>query len=309
MADVSRPAGFVYHDLTMAAGEPRNVTTEPVSRFISINGIRLHYADWSGAENGRTIVLLHGGAAHSHWWDGVAPALRPLGRVIALDFRGHGRSSWAQPPVYGPRAYVDDVRALLATFQRPIVLIGHSMGGEVAQWVAVEDPKLIDALVIVDAPAGAPPLWRRLMWQWRRRARGGTRPELPSAEDVVRRFRLLPPGSYLTAEALRRLALQGAEQLPNGKWAYRFDPETRAWRRRAKGMRRPNLRAISAATLILRGAESTLVSARKARSMSRRIRGSVLCEIPRAYHHVPLDNPAATAAAIMDFLRALPGRG
>jgi len=291
----------------MAAGETLNPSV-PVSRFVEVNGIKLHYADWGGADNGRTIVLLHGGAAHCHWWDGVAPLITPLGYILAVDLRGHGESGWAHPPVYGPPAYVDDLRVFLGALKRPAVLIGHSMGGVVAQWVAAGYANLIEALVIVDAPAGAPPLWRRLMWQWRRRARGGERPELASAEDIVRRFRLLPPGTYLTADALRRLALQGAEQLPNGKWAYRFDPETRSWRRLGSGMGRPKLRAIAAPTLILRGARSTLITARRARSMRRRIRGSILREIPHAYHHVPLDNPGDTAAAITDFIGVLPPR-
>src|SRR5271156_3916996 len=100
----------------MAAGETLNASV-PVSRFVEVNGIKLHYADWGGADNGRTLVLLHGGAAHCHWWDGVAPLITPLGNVLALDLRGHGRSGWAHPPVHGPPAYVDDLHILLGTLK------------------------------------------------------------------------------------------------------------------------------------------------------------------------------------------------
>jgi len=58
-------------------------------------------------------------------------------------------------------------------------------------------------------------------------------------------------------------------------------------------------------TLILRGAQSSLLSARRARWLRRKIKGSVLEEIPRAYHHVPLDNPDDTAAAILEFIRSV----
>jgi pimeloyl-ACP methyl ester carboxylesterase len=163
-------------------------------------------------------------------------------------------------------------------------------------------PEKLAALVIVDSPAGPPPLLRRLQWRWRRRARGGKRPELRSADDIIRKFRLSPPGTYLTQEQLEQLALKGALQLPNGHWAYRFDPETRAWRKHRGRMQRPNLRLINVPTLILRGEESTLVAPRHARSMNRKVKGSTFKLIPRAFHHVPLDNPEATTAAIVKFV-------
>ncbi|MFI5353493.1 MAG: alpha/beta fold hydrolase [Candidatus Binatales bacterium] len=286
---------------------------EPTSRFFDApglittdltSGLKLHYLDWGGDPRRHTLVLLHGGAAHAHWWDLVAPQLTPLGRVVALDFRGHGESAWAIPPHYGPQAYVEDLRALIEHLGTRPIVIGHSMGGAVVQWAASRFPELMRAIVLVDSPNGPPPLLRRLMWRWRRRARGvGERPELDSAEAIVRKFRFSPPDTYLSREAMARLALAGAEQLPNGRWAFRFDPHTRQWRRIGGGLRRPRLRDIKLPTLILRGAQSGLVSAHSARVMHRKIRGSIYIEIPRAFHHVPLDNPDPTAAAIAEFVQ------
>jgi pimeloyl-ACP methyl ester carboxylesterase len=281
-------------------------SAEPTSRFFEANQIRLHYLDWGGDPGQRTFVLLHGGGAHGHWWDLVAPRLTPLGHVVALDFRGHGASQWADPPHYGPQAYVEDLRAMVEHLGARPIIVGHSMGGAVAQWAAVRFPDLMSALIVVDSPNGPPPLWRRLMWRWRRRARGlKQRPELDSAEAVIRRFRLAPPQTYLPREELGRLALKSAERLPDGRWAFRFDPQTRAWRRTGGDLRRPRLENVSLPTLILRGAQSTLVSRWRARAMHRRVRGSIYREIPRAFHHVPLDNPDDTAAAIIEFVRSL----
>jgi len=122
----------------------------------------------------------------------------------------------------------------------------------------------------------------------------------------MRRFRLSPPETYLSRADLERLAMLSATQLPNGHWAFRVDPETRAWRKIEDGsMQRPKIGTIKLPTLILRGKSSGLVSASSARRMHRMIRGSVYREIPRAYHHVPLDNPDDTVNAIIEFIDSL----
>ena len=290
----------------MAQHQAATVLAEPTHRYCEIDGLKLHYLDWGGDADKHTFVLLHGGAAHVHWWDGVAPLLTPYGRVLALDFRGHGRSQWATSGAYGPPAYVEDVRGLIEHLGTRVILVGHSMGGAVAQWSAVTYPELLEALIIVDAPHGPPPLFRRLMWRWRRKSQGGKRPELRSSDDIIRKFRLQPPETYLTRDQIERLALHGAEQLPNGTWAFRFDPETRAWRKHGAKMMRPKIRQIKMPTLLLRGDQSGLVSPSSMRRMHRKIRGSVYKEVPRAFHHVPLDNPGDTAAAMIEFLDKLP---
>jgi pimeloyl-ACP methyl ester carboxylesterase len=286
----------------MAVEPAATVTAEPTNSFFDHEDLKLHYLDWGGDPRRRTFVLLHGGGAHAHWWDYVAPELVAHGHVVALDFRGHGRSTWSSNADYGPPSYIHDVRALIDHLGTKVVLVGHSMGGAVAQWCAVTFPEKLAALIVVDSPAGPPPLLRRLQWRWRRRAQGGKRPELKSADDIIRKFRLSPPGTYLTKEQLEVLAMKGALQLPNGHWAFRFDPETRAWRKHKGSMKRPNLKQVKLPTLILRGAESELVGGGHARRMNRNVKGSVYKEIPRAFHHVPLDNPEATVAAIIEFV-------
>jgi esterase len=276
---------------------------KPTSQFAEINGLKLHYLDWGG-DSGRTIVLCHGGSAHAQWWDYLAPLLRPNGRVIALDFRGHGRSQWAQ--TYGPAAHISDLKSFLRDHIRTrVLLIGHSMGGEISQRVAFDCPEMLEAMVLVDSPHGGPPLKTRLMWRWKRRNQDGPRPEFANAADLVRKFRLSPPGHFLSAEALAELAMKGAEQLPNGNWAFRFDPKTRkptgGWRR----LLRFPLQQIRMPVLILRGEHSALLTVQTARWMHRRIHGSIYQEIPRAYHHVPLDNPVDTGTAISEFIAKL----
>jgi pimeloyl-ACP methyl ester carboxylesterase len=298
-------------DSAAAIAEPR-----PTSTFAKINGLKLHYLDWgvprasgdhSRSRNAKpdstTILLCHGGSAHCHWWDDVAPRLSAHGRVLALDFRGHGRSEWASQ--YGLPAHLNDLITFVRDHLRTqVILVGHSMGGEIAIRVAAGNPELLKGLVIADASASGLPLKTRLIWKWKRRNQLGPRPEFPTKEALIARFRLSPPGHNLTPQGLAALALKGAEQLANGNWAFRFDPNTR---KLPRGWRLPRCRIedIKMPVLIIRGEHSGLVSDRQVQQLQRRIPGSQLRTIPSAYHHLSLDNPDATAAAIAEFAAVL----
>jgi pimeloyl-ACP methyl ester carboxylesterase len=298
----------------MPLGEAAIAEAKPTSVYAQVNGLRLHYLDWgtryaSGRQarrskaEPRTILLCHGGSAHCHWWDSVAPSLTEYGRVLALDFRGHGRSEWALS--YGLPVYLDDLAKFIADYLgHSVVLVGHSMGGEIAMRLAIDSPRLLDALVIVDASPRGLPLKTRLLWRWKRRNQSEKRPEFATKEALISRFRLSPPGHCLSPQQLAALALKGAERLPNGNWAFRLDPRTRKlsphWR-----LPRCRIENINLPVLIIRGEHSTLLSQWQARRMQRRIHGSQLKVIPEAHHHVPLDNPVATAAAIGEFVASL----
>jgi pimeloyl-ACP methyl ester carboxylesterase len=82
----------------------------------------------------------------------ILPALTGYGLVYALDFRGHGGSGRV-PGCYTLRDYTGDVIAFLEGVARgPVVLFGHSMGGQVAFMVAAARPDLVRALISGDAP-------------------------------------------------------------------------------------------------------------------------------------------------------------
>ena len=111
-------------------------------------GIKLHYAE-QGPASGEPIILLHG---YSDSWFSFSRVLTPLARdrrVYALDLRGHGKSD--KPAAgYHMRDLAADVVAFMDA--KSIVratVIGHSMGGFVAQQVALAAPKRVGHLVLV----------------------------------------------------------------------------------------------------------------------------------------------------------------
>src|SRR5215218_11469332 len=103
---------------------------EPEHRDAVVAGARVAHRVW-GPVGAPGVVLVHGGAAHSGWWDHVAPLLTGH-RVVALDLTGHGDSD--RRASYPMHHWADEVVAVAdaAGLARPVV-VGHSMGG----WVAV----------------------------------------------------------------------------------------------------------------------------------------------------------------------------
>lgn len=99
-----------------------------------------------------TVALLHGVGGGRCIWDaehsGTAQALAGAGyRVIALDMPGYGDS--ALPDAMSSALMARQVAQTLCSLQaRPAVLLGHSMGGMVAQELAVSDPQAVSALVL-----------------------------------------------------------------------------------------------------------------------------------------------------------------
>lgn len=116
--------------------------------------LSINYETWGDAE-APAVVLLHGFTADLRMWSPHVDTLSQDYRVIALDLRGHGRSS--SPPEiasYRMEAYAGDVAALLDDLEVDICgLIGCSFGGFVALQFAVTWPERVAALVVSDSSA------------------------------------------------------------------------------------------------------------------------------------------------------------
>jgi pimeloyl-ACP methyl ester carboxylesterase len=121
--------------------------TLPVGEALSLN-----YETWGDPE-APAVVLLHGFTADLRMWSPHVDALSQDYRVVALDLRGHGRSSAPEDITsYSMEAYADDVKALLDGLEVDVCgLIGCSFGGMVALQFAVTWPERVAALVISDS--------------------------------------------------------------------------------------------------------------------------------------------------------------
>lgn len=261
--------------------------------FFSTRGVRLHYIEW-GERTNPPLVLLHGGSAHAHWWDHIASALAPDYRVLALDLRGHGDSSWVSPPAYEVEDYVADLEAFVSILRlTSFVLLGHSLGGFVALSYATTHAKRLKALIVVDIG------FRLGGSRFMRLLRHLPMPVYRDETELLARFRLLPAETSASPELLHHIARYSVRPLQSGGLTLKFDRATLTRELRDLRLLLPS---ITCPTLFFRGSDSQNLSVAALAEMVQSCLYARGVEIPSAGHHVFLDNPAAFLEAVRGFL-------
>jgi 2-(acetamidomethylene)succinate hydrolase len=221
----------------------------------------------------------------------VAQLLASRFRVVSIDQRGHGRAPKPKSG-YGAADYARDVARLA---EEKTLLIGHSLGARNALVAGERHPGKVAAVVAIDfTPFIEPEVFDALD----ARVNGGSR-DFASLDEVRAYLR----GRYprLPDDAVARRAQHGYERV-KGKWRPLAAPG--AMRATCAGLRENlegTLREIRVPVLLLRGADSKLVS-RAAWEKTKALRPDIRAlEIADADHYVPEEQPAAVAAAIFDF--------
>ncbi len=270
------------------------------SRFLDVNGVKLHYLEW-GARDSSPLLLLHPAPLNAHVWDAFGPAMARHYRVVAPDARGFGDSQWSE--AYSDDGFVEDIRALVTTLgvKRPI-LCGNSMGGTLAYSYASLYPEEVDRLIVVDTgpgekppEAGAPaaPAGRQ----------GGPPPvaagPFTSPEDAAARVPAVFGAAFVKAMVEYNLK-QGA----GGQWQWKNDPAViAAGERSMRDPRKwPRWNAVKCPTLVLRGERSPALPQRIAEQMIIENKNASLVIVPNAAHFIPIEQPAAFEAAVRKWL-------
>jgi non-heme chloroperoxidase len=117
-------------------------------------GVRLEYSE-HGDPDGVPVLLLHGATDSRRSWDPVLPYLPRSILAIALSQRGHGNSEQRPGAGYRIEDMADDAAALMDALELgPAIVVGHSMGGWVAQQLAIEYPERVRG-VLLEAAFGS----------------------------------------------------------------------------------------------------------------------------------------------------------
>jgi pimeloyl-ACP methyl ester carboxylesterase len=136
--------------VSIASNTPETVT------FRGVDGLSLIADEWNrgaaSAEAHPSILMLHGGGQNRYSWKNTGQILADAGfHVIALDSRGHGDSDRSPTANYAVESLCTDTLQVLYQIDRPVALIGASMGGLTGILAAHQaGPELVTKLVLVD---------------------------------------------------------------------------------------------------------------------------------------------------------------
>ena len=273
-------------------------------RLVSSDGVELAVSDIRG--EGSPVVFVHGFSNDRFVWHELASALPERFRPICYDLRGHGDSGWSLDCRYHPLDHARDLAEICdALGVQRCVLVGHSMGGNIATLFAARRPERVRALALVDTgPALGQDAWRR--------ASGDVSEQARAYESVAEYRKLLGLAYPLAAPAaLDRLARTSLVLRRDGRFEPKLDPVllellgTDDEIRQTEATLWDALAKLRCPVLVARGERSAMMPEAVARKMvDRVIANARLVQIPNAGHAVAFDNGPALSAEIEAFLAA-----
>jgi pimeloyl-ACP methyl ester carboxylesterase len=257
------------------------------NRFRSLSPHGFHevvYFEWGDARASRVVVCVHGVGRNARDFDVLCEALAATHRVLAIDMPGRGESDWlADPNDYVFPTYLTTLTALVArSGAETIDWVGTSMGGLLGIVMAAQPKSPIGKLVVNDVgPAIEPAAIERI------RSYFGMDPTFATYAEIEQYIRTISaPFGPLTDAQWEHMTRTNVRQRPDGRWGIAYDPGIAVPFRSSAAP--PDLwplwDRIRAPTLVLRGAESDLLSAATAAEMGRRGPKPEVIEFPGVGH-------------------------
>lgn len=247
--------------------------------YVTVNGDQVFYT--SGVrKNRQTLLVIHGsGGDHQHWPEGLHVA--PAADCIVVDLPGHGKSGGSGRQSI--EAYADFTESLVAALQlESLILVGHSMGGAIAQMLGLRRRPWLRKLVLVGTGARLRVANEILSL---------LESDYPKAVDLIcsRAFSALISGSV--REQYRKGLLQTSSETTRNDYraCNAFDLMEK-------------VSAIRIPALIVSGAADNLTPPKYGNYLHDCIRGSMHEIIPEAGHMVALEKPSEFIEAVTAFM-------
>ncbi len=240
---------------------------------------------------GEPLVMVHGVGGDAGNWDGVVAALPPRFRVIRVDLRGHGRSGLITEPCTVQDLARDVTDVMDALGVRAAAIAGFSLGGLIAQAIALDSPARVTKLALVATVAGRTP---------EEQARSAARIEVVRGKGLA--FIAAGNREFWFSDDFRRSHPDVVEARVQQFMA--CDPASylHAFAVFAKGDFVARLHEIQAPTLVVAGEFDPAATARMAHLMHEKIPGSRLEILAGMRHAVLIECPQRVAALLGEFL-------
>jgi pimeloyl-ACP methyl ester carboxylesterase len=253
---------------------------------------RVAYTEWGKNSSHPPVICVHGLTRNGRDFDRLASALQDERPIFCPDVVGRGKSDWfADPAFYNYPQYVTDMTAFIARIGSDQVdWVGTSMGGMLGMLIASEPNSPIRRLVVNDVgPFIALDALKRIG------AYAGLMPEFVNLAGAERYLRqIYAPFGIARDEDWRNITEHSVRALPNGKMTLDYDPEIgRAFLALETDVDLwDRFDCIRCPMLLLRGAQSDILSTATALEMTQRGPKPQLVEFPNVGHAPALMDPA-----------------
>jgi pimeloyl-ACP methyl ester carboxylesterase len=273
-------------------------------RGLSPHGFhRVVYYEWGARDNPNVVVCVHGIGRNGRDFDVLGEALAPTHRVLAIDMPGRGASEWLRDPMdYVTPVYLGTLTALIAASGADkIAWVGTSMGALLGMIAAAQPGTPVTRLVVNDAgPVLEPAALARIGQYFGADPRFATYPELDAyVRGISASF------GPLTDAQWEHVVCTNARQHADGTWGLGYDPAIAVPFRALSAPPDlwPQWDAIGCPTLVLRGAQSDLLSHATAMAMAARGPRARVAEIA-GVGHAPMLLAADQVATVVEFVRS-----
>jgi pimeloyl-ACP methyl ester carboxylesterase len=266
---------------------------------------RMAYVEWGDPHNPRVLLCVHGLTRNGRDFDYLAQALAGHYRVVCPDVVGRGRSNWLRVKEhYQLQQYVADMVTLIARLNVDAVhWVGTSMGGMIGMALAAQEDSPITRLVLNDVGPTISAAAIRRIGEY-----VGVMPRFATFDDAEQYVRLVSaPFGRLTDAQWKHLTEHVTRQKADGGYELLYDPGIAVPFRKDIGEDDislwPLYDAIRCPTLVVRGAESDLLTHETCLEMGRRGPKATVAEIP-GVGHAPMFLDEAQVAIVREFLLA-----